>query len=102
MDEEKKVYTKKKKENDNWFLKAEKIRKIAPIALFIHKKIEEAKEKHKEPPALKEISPAWKKLSKNEKNHLRNTPKKSTKKRKSQEQQRNQDNPSVIKCGTIK
>ena len=66
-DEEKKVYTEKKKENDNWFLKAEKIRKITPIALFIQKKIEEAKEKHKEPPALKEISPAWKKLSKNEK-----------------------------------
>ena len=66
-DEEKKVYTEKKKENDNWFLKAEKIRKITPIALFIQKKIEEAKEKHKEPPALKEIRPAWKKLSKNEK-----------------------------------
>ena len=74
MDEEKKVYTKKKKENDNWFLKAEKIRKIAPIALFIHKKIEEAKEKHKEPPALKEISPAWKKLSKNEKKSFEKYP----------------------------
>ena len=66
-EEEKKVYIDKKKENDNWFLKAEKIRKITPIALFIQKKIQEAKEKHKEPPALKEIAPAWKKLSKNEK-----------------------------------
>ena len=66
-EEEKKVYVDKKKENDNWFLKAEKIRKISPIALFIQKKIQEAKEKHKEPPSLKEISPAWKKLSKNEK-----------------------------------
>ena len=66
-DEEKKVYVEKKKENDNWFLKAEKIRKITPIALFIQRKIQEAKEKHKEPPALKEIAPAWKKLSKNEK-----------------------------------
>ena len=66
-DEEKKVYNDKKKENDNWFLKAEKIRKINPIALFIQKKIQEAKEKHKEPPSLKEIAPAWKKLSKNEK-----------------------------------
>ena len=66
-EEEKKVYIDKKKENDNWFLKAEKIRKINPIALFIQKKIQEAKEKHKEPPALKEIAPAWKKLSKTEK-----------------------------------
>ena len=66
-EEEKKVYNDKKKENDNWFLKAEKIRKINPIALFIQKKIQEAKEKHKEPPSLKEIAPAWKKLSKNEK-----------------------------------
>ena len=66
-EEEKKVYVDKKKENDNWFIKAEKIRKITPIALFIQKKIQEAKEKHKEPPALKEIAPAWKKLPKNEK-----------------------------------
>ena len=66
-EEEKKVYIEKKKENDNWFLKAEKIRKINPLALFIQKKIQEAKEKHKEPPALKEIAPAWKKLSKAEK-----------------------------------
>ena len=64
---EKKVYLDKKKENDNWFEKAEKIKKVTPIALFIQKKIEEAKEKHKEPPSLKEIAPAWKKLSKNDK-----------------------------------
>ena len=74
MDEEKKVYTEKKKENDNWFLKAEKIRKIALIFLFIQKKIEETKEKHKESPALKKISPAWKKLSKNEKKSFEKYP----------------------------
>ena len=66
-EEEKKIYLDKKKENDNWFQKAENIKKITPIALFVQKKIEEAKEKHKEPPALGEIAPAWKKLSKNEK-----------------------------------
>ena len=66
-EKEKAVYYEKKKENDNWFLKADKIKKVTPIALFIQKKIEEAKEKHKEPPSLKEIAPAWKKLSKNEK-----------------------------------
>jgi hypothetical protein len=65
--EEKQVYKDKKKENDNWFQKAQKIKKITPIALFIQKKIEEAKESHKEPPQLKDIAPAWKKLSKNEK-----------------------------------
>ena len=65
--EEKQVYKDKKKENDNWFQKAQKIKKITPIALFIQKKIDEAKESHKEPPQLKEIAPAWKKLSKNEK-----------------------------------
>ena len=64
---EKKKYLDKKKENDNWFSKAEKINKITPIALFIQKKIEESKEKHKEPPSLKDIAPAWKKLSKNDK-----------------------------------
>ena len=64
---EKRKYLNKKKENDNWFSKAEKINIITPISLFIQKKIEEAKEKHKEPPSLKDIAPAWKKLSKNDK-----------------------------------
>jgi len=66
-EEEKQVYINKKKENDNWFLKAEKISKVNPIALFIQRKIQEAKDQHKEPPTLKEIAPAWKKLSKAEK-----------------------------------
>ena len=65
--EERQVYVDKKKENDNWFQKAQKIKKVTPIALFIQKKIEDAKDQHKEPPQLKEIAPAWKKLSKNEK-----------------------------------
>ena len=64
---EKRKYLDKKKENDDWFSKAENINKITPISLFIQKKIEEAKEKHKEPPSLKDIAPAWKKLSKNDK-----------------------------------
>ena len=65
--EEKQLYKDKQKENDNWFQKAQKIKKITPIALFIQKKIVDAKENHKEPPQLKEIAPAWKKLSKSEK-----------------------------------
>ena len=65
--EQKQVYKDKKKENDNWFQKAQKIKKITPIALFIQRKIDEAKENHKELPQLKDIAPSWKKLSKNEK-----------------------------------
>ena len=65
--EEKQVYKDKKKENDNWFFKAQKIRKITPIALFIQKKIDEAKEKKKEIPQVKDIAPEWKKLTKAEK-----------------------------------
>lgn len=71
-EEEKKIYYEKKRENDNWFLKANKIHKITPIALFIQKRIEEAKAKHKEPPSLSEIAPAWKKLAKNEKKSFEN------------------------------
>ena len=65
--EEKQLYKDKKKENDNWFQKAQKIKKITPIALFIQKQIEEAKKNGKEPPQLKEIAPAWRQLSKEEK-----------------------------------
>ena len=66
-EEERNVYYDKKKENDDWFMKANKIKKITPIALFIQKKMEEAKKKNKEHLSIKEIAPAWKKLSKNEK-----------------------------------
>ena len=38
-EEQKGVYKDKKKQNDSWFEKAKKIRKITPIALFIQKKI---------------------------------------------------------------
>jgi hypothetical protein len=41
--EEKAIYFEKKKENDNWFLKANKIKKVTPIALFIQKKLKKRK-----------------------------------------------------------
>ena len=66
-EEQKGVYKDKKKENDSWFEKAKKIRKITPISLFIQKKYDEAKKEKKEPPKLKDIAPSWKKLSKKEK-----------------------------------
>ncbi len=65
--EEKNVYKEKKKENDNWFLKAEKIGKITPVALFIQEKVEEAKNEHKLPPTWKDIHAAWKNLTKEDK-----------------------------------
>ena len=65
--EQKKVYKDKKKENDDWFEKAKSIRKINPISLFIQKKFDEAKKSKQEPLQLKDIAPAWKKLSKKEK-----------------------------------
>jgi hypothetical protein len=65
--EEKEVYFKKKKENDNWILKAQKINKVNAIAVFIQRKMEESKENHMPPPELKDIAPAWKKLTEKEK-----------------------------------
>ena len=65
--EEKKIYDDKKKDNDNWFLKAQKIKKVTPISLFIQNEIEEAKKQHKELPQLKDIAPKWKQLPKNKK-----------------------------------
>ena len=65
--EQKKIYDDKKKDNDNWFLKAQKIRKVTPISLFIQNEIEEAKKQKKELPQLKDIAPRWKQLPKNKK-----------------------------------
>lgn len=69
--EEKKIYYNKKKENDNWFLKAEKIKKINPIALFIQKTIEEFKKMNQNPPTIKELSVMWKNMSNEDKNTYR-------------------------------
>ena len=65
--EEKKFYDDKKKDKDNWLLKAQKLRKINPISLFIQKEIEEAKNEHKELPQLKDIVTIWKQLPKSKK-----------------------------------
>jgi len=65
--EEKKFYDDKKKDNDNWFLKTQKLRIINHISLFIQKEIEEAKKQHKELPKLKEIIIKWKQLPKSKK-----------------------------------
>lgn len=65
--EEKQVYLDRKKENDDWFEKAKKIKKVTPLSIFVSRTIQAAKDKHKEPPTLKEIAPSWQKLPEKEK-----------------------------------
>ena len=68
MDEEtRREYTEKKKDNDNWLKKIGQTRKITPLSLFVQKTVDAAKAKNKEIPTLKEIAPAWKRLSSAEK-----------------------------------
>ena len=68
MDEEKRrEYTDKKEENDTWFKRAKQTRKVTPLSIFVQKTVEAAKAKNKEVPTLKEIAPAWNKLSSSEK-----------------------------------
>ena len=68
MDEDKRrEYTEKKKDNDTWFKKASQTRKVTPLSMFVQKTIEVAKAKNKELPTIKEIAPAWRKLSSAEK-----------------------------------
>ncbi len=67
-EDERREYTEKKKENDNWLKMAKQTRKVTPLSMFVRKTIETAKKKNKELPTIKEIAPAWNKLSTPEKN----------------------------------
>ncbi len=68
MDEDKRrEYIDKKTENDTWFKKAKQTRKVTPLSIFVQKTIQAAKDKNKEVPTIKEIAPAWNKLSAAEK-----------------------------------
>jgi hypothetical protein len=69
--DDKLIYNEKKKENDNWLLKAEKIKKVSPISLFVQKKIKDAKKEKKDIPLLKDISSQWKQLPDKKKNLCR-------------------------------
>ena len=61
--EKKQIYIDKKRENDNWFMRAQNINKISPTTLFIQEQIEKAKKKGKELPLVKDILHTWKTLS---------------------------------------
>ena len=65
--EEKKIYINKKIENNNWFSKAQNLKKINPLTLFIQKKVQESKDNNSKLPSIKAIEFEWKKLSKKQK-----------------------------------
>ena len=66
--QEKKPYYDKKKQNDNWFQKAKKIRKVSSLSIFIHKQVVLAKNKKEKIPNLLELTNKWKTLDDTEKN----------------------------------
>ena len=65
--EEKQEYLDKKKENDSWFEKAKKIRKVTPLTMFVQKTIDAAKAKQKDIPKLADIAETWKSLKTSDK-----------------------------------
>ena len=65
--EEKQEYLDKKKENDTWFDKAKKTRKVNAMTMFVQKAIDAAKEKGQEPPKLGDIAKTWKSLKASDK-----------------------------------
>ena len=71
-EEDRQAYKDKKKENDDWFEKAKHTRKVTALSIFVQKTIQNAKDKGKDAPTLKEIAPQWQKLSSSEKNKYKN------------------------------
>ena len=65
--EEKQEYIDKKKENDTWFEKAKKIRKVTPLTIFVQRTIDAAKSKQKDIPKLADIAETWKSLKASDK-----------------------------------
>ena len=65
--EEKSEYLEKKKENDTWFEKAKKTRKVTPLTMFVQKAIDAAKSKGKELPKLADLAATWKSLKASDK-----------------------------------
>ena len=65
--EEKSEYIEKKKENDTWFEKAKKTRKVNPLTMFVQKAIQTAKEKNANIPKLADLAETWKSLKQSDK-----------------------------------
>ena len=60
--DDKAEYIDKKKENDTWFEKAKKTRKVTPLTMFVQKALDAARERNEEFPKLAELAKAWKGL----------------------------------------
>ena len=69
--EDRQIYQERKRENDDWFEKAKKTKKVNALSIFVQKTIQSARDKNKEPPTLTEIGPAWIKLPNSEKEKYR-------------------------------
>ena len=65
--DDKAEYIAKKKENDTWFEKAKKTRKVTPLTMFVQKAIDAAKSKGKELPKLADLAATWKSLKASDK-----------------------------------
>lgn len=65
--EEKAEYLDKKKENDTWYEKAKKIKRVTPLSMFVQKAVEKAKEQNKDVPVLADLASTWKSLKQSDK-----------------------------------
>lgn len=62
-EEEKKIYYDRIERAGHWFLQTKSNKKITPITLFIHKKIEESKQLNEKISKIEQLSKDWKKIS---------------------------------------
>ena len=62
-EEDRQIYNERKKNNDDWFEKAKKTKRVTALSIFVQNNIQAAKDKKKDPPKLGDIAPLWKKLS---------------------------------------
>ena len=65
--DDKAEYLAKKKENDSWFEKAKKTRKVTPLTMFVQQALDAARNKNEEFPKLADLAKVWKNLKESEK-----------------------------------
>ena len=65
--DDKAEYIAKKKENDTWFEKAKKTRKVTPLTMFVQQALDAARNKNEEFPKLADLAKVWKNLKESEK-----------------------------------
>ena len=65
--EDKSEYLKKKEDNDDWFERAKKTRKVTPLTMFVQKAVKTAKDQGKDVPRLPDLAATWKSLKKADK-----------------------------------